>query len=392
MRGNNRKPEHEGGCKNEGDHRVMVDYDTKEDGSMKKPTVTVLIPAYNEEKTIADTINSIRLQTYLNIVQILVVDDSSTDNTEEIARECGAEVIRTPSNSGTKAQAQNFALPYLKGELTATIDADTILDAEAIDTMVLRFLKEPDIASACSFVVPQRRKNFWELGRTVEYIYGLFMRKKTQEYLGIPIVCSGCFSMFNTALLQKYGFKDRTMAEDMDLTWQLLAEGKKVRFCADTICFPKDPNSWKTYKGQVSRWLRSFFQNLSVHKKDIWKNKKLAVFLYWYLIEGLVGVTFYALLLWNIIFPPTQYIVVTSPVSLIIPVKAIIPLLLLSGVAVVTASVLYQGHKLKISKIEILKGVPCYFALSIVNCCLFIEALLNEWVFKRRLEKWEKGH
>ena len=112
MKGNNKKRELEAECKSDGDHGVMVDYDTKEDGSIKNPTVTVLIPAYNEEKTIADTINSISQQTYSNVVQILVVDDSSTDKTEEIARECGTEVIRTPSNSGTKAQAQNFAPPY----------------------------------------------------------------------------------------------------------------------------------------------------------------------------------------------------------------------------------------------------------------------------------------
>jgi glycosyltransferase involved in cell wall biosynthesis len=127
MKGNNIKRELEAECKSDCDHRVRDNQDTKEVGSMKNPTVTVLIPAYNEEKTIADTINSIRQQTYPNVVQILVVDDSSTDKTEEIAKECGAEVIRTPSNSGTKAQAQNFALPYLKGVLTATIDADTIL-------------------------------------------------------------------------------------------------------------------------------------------------------------------------------------------------------------------------------------------------------------------------
>ena len=87
MKGGNRKRELEGECKSDSDHRVRDNHDTKEDGSMKNPTVTVLIPAYNEEKTIADTINSIRLQTYSNIVQILVVDDSSIDKTEEIARE-----------------------------------------------------------------------------------------------------------------------------------------------------------------------------------------------------------------------------------------------------------------------------------------------------------------
>ena len=392
MKGNNRKRELEGGCESEGDHRVMDNHDTTEVGIMKNPTVTVLIPAYNEEKTIADTINSIRLQTYQNIVQILVVDDSSSDKTEEIARECGTEVIRTPSNSGTKAQAQNFALPYLKGELTATIDADTILDAEAIETMVLRFLKEPDIASACSFVIPQVRKNFWELGRTIEYLYGNFMRKKTQEYLGIPIVCCGCFSVFNTKLLQSYGFKDRTMAEDMDLTWELLIKKKKIRFCSDAVCFPKDPHNWKTYRGQVSRWLRSFFQNMSVHKKDLWKNKKLAIFLYWYMIEGVMGLVFYALLIWSIIFPPTQYIVVTSPINLIIPLKFVIPGMFVFSITLLTTSSLYQAHKLRISKVDVLKGIPCYIVTSMLNCAMFFEAFIIEWVLRKKLKKWEKGH
>ena len=396
MKGNDRKRELEAECKSDCDHRVRDNHDTKGVGSMKNPTVTVLIPAYNEEKTIADTINSIRQQTYQNVVQILVVDDSSTDKTGEIAKECGVKVIRTPKNTGTKSQALNFALPYLKGKLTATIDADTILDQRAIEIIVEKFIIEPDIASACSIVLPQIRKNIWEIGRTVEYLYGFFMRKNTQEYLGIPIVCSGCFTVFNTSVLQKYGFTDITIAEDMELTWKLLIEGKKVKFCSDAICFPKEPYSWKIYRSQVMRWFRGFFQSLSVHKKDVWRNKKLAVFLHWYLIEGLAGIIFYALLIGSIIFPPTQSIVVTSvatlPVNLVIPMKFIMPLSFLFSVAVITASALYQGHKLKISKIEILKGVPCYLVLNVMNCCMFVEAFLDEWVLKRRLDKWEKGH
>ena len=316
----------------------------------------------------------------------------SSDKTGEVARSLGVEVIRTPENTGTKAQAQNLGLPYLKGDLTVTIDADTILDPRAVEDVVKKFAEEQDIVSVCGFVVPERRKNIWELGRTVQYLYGLFMRKKTQEYLGIPIVCSGCFSTFNTKILQEYGFKDRTMVEDMDLTWQFLTEKKKVRFLPDVVCFPKDPHNWKTYRGQVSRWLRGFFQCMSIYKKDVWKNKKLAIFLYWYLLDGLIGIIFYPLLIWSIIFPPTQYLVITSPIYLVIPLKAVIPLMFLSAVAIVTICSLYQGNKLKISKIEILKGIPAYFVLILLDCYMFFEAFLNEWVLKRRLEKWEKGH
>lgn len=358
----------------------------------KKPTVTILIPAFNEEATIADTIKSIKEQTYKNITQILVIDDCSTDETGAISKECGVDVIRTNENTGSKSQAQNFALKYLKSDLTATIDADTILDKDAIAILVSRFLKEPDIASACSFVVPQVRKNFWELGRTIEYLYGNFIRKKTQEYLAIPMVCCGCFSIFNTKLLQDYGFKDRTMAEDMDLTWQLLTEGKKVRFCPDAVCYPKDPYNWKTYRGQVSRWLRSFFQNMSVYKKDIWKNKKLGIFLYWYMIEGVMGIIFYGLLVWSLIFPPSGYIVVTSPIGLIIPMKFIIPGMFVFSISIMSLSAFYQAHILKVSKWDVLKGIPCYLVTSLLNCAMFFEAFLVEWILRKKLDTWEKGH
>ena len=392
MKGNNRKRELEGECESGGDHRVMEDHDTKEVGNMKNPTVTVVIPAYNEEKVIVDTINSIRGQTYQNIIQILVVDDSSDDRTGEIARECGVDVVRTPSNSGTKSQALNFAFPYLKGELTATVDADTIIEQKAVEQIIEKYIEEPDIASACSFVIPQRRKNFWELSRTIEYLYGSFIRKKAQNCMGIPIVCSGCFSIFNTNLLKDYGFEERTIAEDMDLTWKLLEDHKKVRFFPDAVCYPKEPYSWDIYKKQILRWFRGYYQNFGVHKRDLWKNKRLALFLYWYLIEGLAALGFYGLLIWSVFFPFTQYLVVTSPVSLVLPLKYIGVWLFSIGVFGISVASFYQAHLLKISKWDVLKGLPCFLVLAMLNCAMFWVAFIYEWVLKRKLEVWQKGH
>ena len=357
-----------------------------------EPTVTVIIPAFNEEEHIAETIQNITEQTYPKI-EILVVDDSSTDKTGEIARECGVRVEKTPENTGTKAQAQNYVLPMVKTDLTITIDGDTTLEANAIEIIVGEFVKDPKIASACGFIIPEHRKNFWELGRMVQYMYGMFMRKETQEYLGVPMVCSGCFSTFNTKLLQKYGFDSGTMAEDMYLTWKWLSEKRTIRYCENAVCYPKEPYNWKTYRGQVERWLRSFFQNISVHRKDLWKNKKLGFFISFYLIEGMLGMVFYGLLVWLMIFPPTQNLVFSAQGHyLVFPLKFLMPLMYLSSVAIVTVASLYQASKFKIRKREVLKGIPCYFALTLIDCVLFLNAFIQEWILKRRLTGWEKGH
>src|SRR5262245_53320952 len=75
----------------------------------RRPGLTVLVPAYNEAASIADTVRSLQTQTYA-VAEIIVIDDFSSDGTGDIARECGATVIRPPSNTGSKAGAQNFAL------------------------------------------------------------------------------------------------------------------------------------------------------------------------------------------------------------------------------------------------------------------------------------------
>src|SRR5262245_29322954 len=74
---------------------------------------TVIVPAYNEAGSIADTIASIRAQT-VPVAEILVADDCSTDDTAEIARRCGARVVRPPCNTGSKAGAQTFALQFVE--------------------------------------------------------------------------------------------------------------------------------------------------------------------------------------------------------------------------------------------------------------------------------------
>jgi len=338
----------------------------------KAKSITVLIPAYNEEQTIANTIVNLKNQTRLPD-EIIVVDDCSKDRTGQIAKSLGVKLIRLEKNSGSKSQAQNAALPYITTDITITVDADTILHPQAIEK-VAKPLTEPKIASACGLVIPQRIKTLWEKGRFIEYLYGISIMKGAQNNTGAILVSSGCFSAFKTKELQKMGFKKRTMAEDMDLTWDFLIQGRKIAFVSDAICYPLDPPNYKVYKDQVDRWYRSFFQNVAVHRKNIFGCKRLTFFVGWYLLEGLISPLIWVVLL----------------LFAFGGIRIASYLILVNFLLVIITS-LYYGIQLN-KKLLVLKSLPCYFLVSLVNIFLFWRAFIREWILRNRLKEWSKGH
>src|SRR4029078_10024069 len=115
--------------------------------------LTVVVPAYNEAASIADTVHSLLNQTR-KIDHIIVIDDFSTDNTGEIARNLGVTVIRPPKNTGSKAGAQNCAMTQVQSEFTMAIDADTVLAPDAIEK-IMAAMENPKVAAACGFVLPR---------------------------------------------------------------------------------------------------------------------------------------------------------------------------------------------------------------------------------------------
>ncbi len=353
--------------------------------------VTILIPAYNEAESIENTIRSIFNQSlYRNQcgpkVEILVVDDCSTDNTAEIAESLGVKMIKTPTNTGTKAKAQNHAIFSLMDKdpnhIIVTIDADTTLGEGALEKIILP-LQNPKVVSACCMVVPQRRNTFWELARYVCYIYEVTVAKHGQCFVGTPLVSSGCCSayMVNT-LIDTGGFPPETMVEDMDHTWTCLSSipRSKVALVEDAVCYPIEPPTFKVYKAQMFRWLRGFFQVLSKQKTSIFKRPSLAIFILWNLIEGilapLAGVFIFYQLIQGGFNAGFAYTVL---------------LVSLSGYAVVIGSALIYG--LRHGEMgKILLGLPCYFLVGPVNIYIFWVALIKQWILKDNLTVWEKGH
>src|SRR5215468_7398027 len=111
--------------------------------------LTVLVPAYNEAESITDTVRSLQTQT-VRPAEIIVIDDCSSDDTGGVARALGVSVIRPPQNTGSKAGAQNFALPWVRTPFIMAIDADTSLAPDAIERLRDAF-GESDVSAACGF-------------------------------------------------------------------------------------------------------------------------------------------------------------------------------------------------------------------------------------------------
>jgi len=347
------------------------------DPSIDPPSVqlTILIPAYNEAASLADTVASLRTQT-VRPAEIIVIDDCSTDDTGALARSLGVTVVRPPRNTGSKAGAQNFALSHVRTPYTMAIDADTTLAPDAIE-LLMRAFTDPEVAAACGFVVPRRVRTLWERGRYIEYLFAFSFYKQVQDYYEKPLISSGCFSAYRTAALRAHGgWGMRTLAEDMDLTWSFYESGLKVRFVPEAVCYPLEPHSFSFMRKQLRRWSHGFVQNVRLH----WRALLDVPFL-----RSAVAVS-----LWDATLAAVVYL-------LLLPVLAIAlrnPWLLLGYVIDVPAVLVpvIAGAAPRRELRRALASMPAFLVLRTVNAVFFLGAAWSEWILGRQFRVYEKGH
>jgi cellulose synthase/poly-beta-1,6-N-acetylglucosamine synthase-like glycosyltransferase len=337
--------------------------------------LTVIVPAYNEAASLADTIRSLQTQTRPP-AEIIVVDDCSTDGTGEVARGLGVTVLRPPSNTGSKAGAQTFALPHVRTALAMALDADTTLASDAIERLLPAF-DDGTVAAACGFVLPRRVESVWERGRYIEYLFAFTFYKQVQDYYGKPLISSGCFSMYRTAALRRLGgWSTRTLAEDMDLTWSCYRAGLTVRFVPEAVCYPLEPHNFDFLSKQLRRWSHGFVQNVRLH----WRNLLELPYL-----RSAVAVAF-----WDAIVASVVYLFA-------LPVLAIVfraPWLLL-GYVIDVPAVMVPVLAGAIPRGELRRALAClpaFFVLRTVNAVFFLKAAWAEFVTGRSLRVYEKGH
>lgn len=333
-------------------------------------SVAVVIPAWNEEDHIVETILAVKAQTYP--CRCVVVDDASTDKTQAHARIEQVDVIVADENQGSKARAINLAIPHITEDIMIVVDADTTLAPDAIEKLINAF-SDPKVMVACGMVNARNQRTIWERARYAEYLCTQYIIKRAQGNARMVLVASGCFSAFRADWLRDVGgFPERTMAEDMDLTWEAIIEGNRVALCMDAHCTVTDPHNWRTYKNQLLRWYRGFLQCIKV--RGYWMGwNRLTFVAYGYFVAALIGA---GALFW--------FLASGFPVSML----GYFSLIMLIPFSVVY----YHARKAGKTRLDIVEAFLSMAVVLPVNLGLLLTAAYLELIKGETLSEWKKGH
>lgn len=236
------------------------------------PSLTVLVPAYNEEDTIADTLNSVLATDYpKDKFEVIVVNDGSKDRTEEIAKTFENRGVRvfTKPNSG-KADSINKATKLAKGELIGIIDSDSHPEPIAFRKMSRHF-KDERVGAVTGTALVKNRNNLIEKMQAMEYALIAWTRR-ILDFLDSVFVTPGSLSMYRKSALNEVGgFDKNVMTEDIEIAWNLLRHKYKVRMESISHSFTIAPSKIRVWWKQRIRWSVGGFQTFWKHRRYLFK-------------------------------------------------------------------------------------------------------------------------
>ena len=247
------------------------------------PRVAVLIPAYNEEKVIVRTIRSVLNSDYKNL-HVIVVDDGSVDRTAEVAAAAYAQEIAagrvqvlTKSNGG-KAAALNYGLERINEEIFVGIDADTVIAADAISKLIPHF-EDATIGAMAGNAKVGNRVNLWTRWQALEYITSQNFERRALDLFHVVTVVPGAIGAWRTAPVKAAGgYPLNTVAEDADLTMNLLEQRLKVDYEDRALAYTEAPIDAKGLMRQRFRWSFGILQAVWKHRAAFVRNKAMGLF------------------------------------------------------------------------------------------------------------------
>ncbi len=248
-----------------------------------KPSVAVLVPAFNEEKVIARTVRSVLQSDYKNL-RVIVIDDGSSDRTFDVAKESfpeeiarGRLTVLTKPNAG-KAEALNFALLQTPEEIYVGIDADTIIAPDAIRRLVQHFA-DPKVGAVAGNAKVGNRVNLWTRWQALEYITSQNFDRRALDLFDVVTVVPGAIGAWRTAPVQAGGcYHANTVAEDADLTMNLLEQGYKVIYEDSALAFTEAPINARGLMKQRFRWSFGILQAVFKHRRAFLRHRALGYF------------------------------------------------------------------------------------------------------------------
>ncbi|WP_457154492.1 glycosyltransferase family 2 protein [Mesorhizobium sp. P5_C1] len=213
--------------------------------SARQLSVSVIVPTFNGGGGLHPTITSLQRQTQRPI-QIIIVDDGSTDDTRasaERARALGlVDMVICHGTRCGRSAAINAAARFASGDLLMTVDADTVFEPTAIERLASVFM-DPRVAGAsCNIAIANDRESLWTGLQSVEYLMSISAGRSVLDIVGAIACLSGACSTYRRDVFLRQGGLDVGPGEDLEFTLRLRRLGYLVRFV---------PNAWAETLGPV---------------------------------------------------------------------------------------------------------------------------------------------
>lgn len=235
---------------------------------------TVIVPAYNEEESIVETLQSLTALDYpQDQLEIIVVNDGSTDRTQQKVEQFVRQhpdyriLLRNQSNKG-KGAALNVGLALAKGEFYACLDADSFVEQNALKVM-LPYFDDPDVGAVCPLLKVRKPNSVLQKVQWTEYIINM-LYKYLNARLDCVHVTPGPFSVYRTEVVRKLGgYDEKTMTEDMEMAIRLQKYHYRIIQCLETNVETVAPHTWKHLFRQRVRWYKGSIDNALSYKEII---------------------------------------------------------------------------------------------------------------------------
>lgn len=273
----------------------LIDEDAKKEKTISVyPEVSIIVPCYNEEKSINKTLKSLIKSTYPHDkLKIIVIDDGSTDKTGAIVKEFikinkKSNITYFKQKNKGKGAALNKGLSILKSHFFGCVDADSFVEKDSIKNMISEFCNDDELSIVTPVMKIYEPKNWIQKFQRLEYITSMFIVNILQ-YVDCNYIAPGPLSIYKTKDIRKVGgFDEESLVEDQEIAYRAQKHHLKIKQCTNAVVTTIAPSNFRSLNDQRNRWFKGSLLNIFKYRSMLF-NKEYGDFAYFQLPVNIIS-------------------------------------------------------------------------------------------------------